>query len=46
MLEKVQNCDNINAEDIREQMANDKVCEITDNDIVKVVTQGGVMEEK
>ena len=46
LLEKVPDCDDVNAEDIREWMANDKVDEITDNDIVEMVTQGEEEEEE
>ena len=40
LLEKVPGCDDVNAEDIREWMANDEVAEITDKDIMEMVTQG------
>ena len=45
LLEKVPGCVNINAEDIAEWMANDQLDEITDNDIVEMVTLGEVIEE-
>ncbi|XP_044311435.1 jerky protein homolog-like [Varanus komodoensis] len=46
LLEKVPGCDNVNAEDITEWMANDEADEITDNDIVEMMTQEEVIEEE
>lgn len=39
LLEKVPRCDDVNAEDIWEWMANDEVEERTDNDIVEMMTR-------
>lgn len=39
LLEKVAACKDVNAENIREWMANDEVDEITDSNVVKIVTE-------
>nr|CAD7394742.1 unnamed protein product [Timema cristinae] len=46
LLENVLGCDDVNAEDIIERIANDEIDEITDNDIVEILAQGEVIEEE